>query len=42
MLEATLFTLALVIAIRELREMLKDYLCANKEMKLSVKFKIKR
>lgn len=42
MIEAALFTLALGIAIRELREMLNDFLCANKEMKLSVKFKTKR
>lgn len=41
MLEATLFTLALGIAIRELKEMLKDFLCANKEMKLSFDLKVK-
>ena len=42
MIEATLFTLVVTMAIRELKELLKDFLCANKEMKLSVKFEIKR
>ncbi len=41
MAEVTLFILALGITIRELREMLKDFLCANKEMKLSLEIKSK-
>ena len=39
MTEATLFTLVIVMAIRELKELLKDFLCANKEMKLSFEIK---
>ena len=39
MTEATLFTLVIVIAIRELKELLKDFLCTNKEMKLSLEIK---
>ena len=39
MTEATLFTLVIVMAIRELKELLKAFLCANKEMKLSLEIK---
>lgn len=39
MIEATLFTLVVTMAIRELNELLKDFLCANKEMKLSFEIK---
>lgn len=42
MAEVTLFILALGITIHELRETLKDLLCANKEMKLSFEIKSKK
>lgn len=42
MAEITLFILVLEIAVHELREMPKEFLCANKEMKLSFKIKSKK
>ena len=42
MTEATLFVLVIWIAIHELNEMLSNFLCANKEMKLSFKIRSKK
>lgn len=42
MTEATLFVFGLGMVIHELNEMLSNFLCANKKMKLSFEIKSKK